>query len=82
MKVDLFQEVSLCRDFPQYSLCVGDIATVVDFIPHPNGGEEGCILEISNALGEFLNVAIVPISAVTLLRSDDVMMIRSLAKTS
>jgi hypothetical protein len=59
----LFQQVVLCRDCPDQNLSIGDEATLLDFIPHPEGGEEGCILEI------FDDVAIVPISAVGVLRS-------------
>jgi hypothetical protein len=62
----LFQQVVLCRDCPEQKLSIGDEATLLDFIPHPDGGEEGCILEIFDDVGR---VAIVPISAVGVLRS-------------
>jgi hypothetical protein len=62
----LFQQVVLCRDCPDQKLSIGDEATLLDFIPHPEGGEEGCILEIFDDVGR---VAIVPISAVGVLRS-------------
>jgi hypothetical protein len=39
--MELYQEVSLTRDLPEYGLRAGDIATLVDFVPHPNNGEEG-----------------------------------------
>ncbi len=61
-----FQQVILCRDCPDQKLSIGDEATLLDFIPHPEGGEEGCILEI---LGDDGRVAIVPISAVGVVRS-------------
>lgn len=65
----LFQQVVLCRDCPDQQLTIGDEATLLDFIPHPDGGEEGCILEI---FGEDLGrVAIVPISAIGVLRLSD-----------
>jgi hypothetical protein len=64
----LFQQVVLCRDCPTQNLSIGDEATLLDFIPHPEGGEEGCILEFFDAVGR---VAIVPISAVGVLRSGD-----------
>jgi hypothetical protein len=28
----------------------GDVATLVEYLEHPNGGEEGAILEIINAI--------------------------------
>jgi hypothetical protein len=62
----LFQQVVLCCDCPEQKLSIGDEATLLDFIPHPKGGEEGCILEIFDDVGR---VAIVPISAVRVLRS-------------
>ncbi|WP_309738676.1 MULTISPECIES: hypothetical protein [unclassified Chamaesiphon] len=35
-----------------------------DYVPHPAGGEEGCILEVYNATGKFLKVVTVPISSI------------------
>jgi hypothetical protein len=54
MTMELYQEVSLTRDLPEYGLRAGDIATLVDFVPHPNNGEEGCVLEIfkTNSIGK------------------------------
>lgn len=80
MKLDLYQEVALICDLPEYGLRTGDIATLVDFVPHPRGGEEGCILEVFNAVGESIAVITVPISHVEVLRSDEILTIRSLAK--
>jgi hypothetical protein len=64
MRLPLYQEVVLNRDFPQYQLRKGDIAMLNDYVPHPDRGEEGCILEIYNPTGEFLKVVTVPISSV------------------
>jgi hypothetical protein len=44
MKFELFREVALTRDFPEHQLRAGDLATLVDFVPHPSGGENGCVL--------------------------------------
>ena len=63
----LFQQVVLCRDCPDQKLMIGDEATLLDFIPHPEAGEEGCILEIFDE--DVGRVAIVPILAVGVLRS-------------
>jgi hypothetical protein len=82
MTMELYREVSLTRDLPEYGLRAGDIATLVDFVPHPSNGEEGCVLEIFNALGESLTEIAVPISAIETLRSDEILAVRTLAKVS
>jgi hypothetical protein len=90
MTMELYQEVSLTRDLPEYGLRAGDIATLVDFVPHPNNGEEGCVLEIFNAkrkrddksFGESLTEIAVPISAIEILRSNEILAVRTLAKAS
>lgn len=81
MAWDLYQEVALNRDLPEYELRAGDIATLIDFVTHPQSGEEGCILEVFNAVGESLNVIAVPISVIEALRPDEILTVRSLAKT-
>ena len=68
MTMDLDREVSLTRDLPEYGLRTGDIATLIDFVPHPNNGEEGCVLEIFNAIET--------------LRSDGILAVHTLAKVS
>lgn len=60
----LYQKVFLAQDFRKYHLKKGDIATFIDTVTHPTGGEEGYIIEIFNALGESINTVIVPKSAV------------------
>ncbi|MBE9096486.1 DUF4926 domain-containing protein [Tychonema sp. LEGE 07203] len=80
MTLELYQEVALTRDLPEYQLRAGDIATLVDFVAHPSGGEEGCLLEVFNAVGESLAVIAVPISTVEVLRPDEILTVRSLAK--
>lgn len=79
MTLKLYQEVALTRDLPEYQLRARDIATLVDFVSHPSGGEEGCLLEVFNAVGESLTVIAVPISTVEVLRSDEILTVRSLA---
>ncbi|MCY7385001.1 MAG: DUF4926 domain-containing protein [Microcoleus sp. CAN_BIN18] len=80
MTLELYQQVALTRDLPEYQLKAGDIATLVDFVSHPSGGEDGCLLEIFNAVGESLTVIAVPISTVEVLRPDEILTVRSLAK--
>lgn len=68
MKPAWYSRVVVTRDLPQENMRQdmrrGDIATVVDYVPHPSGGEEGAILEIFDALGHSLGVASVPVSAI------------------
>jgi hypothetical protein len=80
MALELYCEVALTRDLPEYELKAGDIATLVDFVSHPNGGEEGCMLEVFNAVGESLAVIAVPTSAIESLRADEILAVRSRAK--
>ena len=80
MTLELYQEVALTRDLPEYQLKAGDIATLVNFVSHPSGGEEGCLLEVFNAVGESLTVIAVPISTVEVLRPDEILTVRSLAQ--
>ncbi|MEG4293968.1 DUF4926 domain-containing protein [Microcoleus sp. C2C3] len=80
MTLELYQEVALTRDLPEYQLKAGDIATLVDFVSHPSGGEEGCLLEVFNAVGESMTVIAVPISTVEVLRPDEILTVRSLVQ--
>lgn len=78
--LELYKEVALARDVPEDQLKAGDIAVLIDFIPHPSGGEQGCILEVFNAVGETIAVVTVPISAVKALQSDEILSVRSLTQ--
>ena len=80
MTLELYQEVALTRDLPEYQLRAGDIATLVDFVSHPSGGEDGCLLEVFNAVGESITILAVPISTVEVLRPDEILTVRSLAQ--
>ena len=82
MTLELYQEVALTRDVPEHQLRAGDIATLIDFVSHPTGGEEGCVLEVFNAVGESIVVVAVPASAVEALRADKILTVRSLAQAS
>ncbi|HIK19016.1 MAG TPA: DUF4926 domain-containing protein [Leptolyngbyaceae cyanobacterium M33_DOE_097] len=75
--LELYKEVALTRDIPEDQLKAGDIAVLIDFVPHPDGGEQGCILEVFNAVGETIAVVTVPISAVKALQSNQVLAVRS-----
>lgn len=76
MKPELYSRVVVNRDIPDENLYKGDVATVVEYLEHPSGGEEGAILEIFNVLGESLGIATVPVSAIEPLRADYVPAVR------
>ncbi|NJO40030.1 MAG: DUF4926 domain-containing protein [Cyanobacteria bacterium CRU_2_1] len=82
MSLELYQQVALSRDFPDHHLRKGDIATLIDRVPHPTEGEAGYILEIFNAVGESVAVMAVPASAVETLRSDEILTVRQWAEAS
>ena len=82
MSFELFHEVALTRDFPQHQLRAGDLATLVDFVSHPSGGENGCVLEVFNAVGKSIAVITAPLSAIEPLSPDEILTVRSLAPTA
>ncbi|MCC7207901.1 MAG: DUF4926 domain-containing protein [Anaerolineae bacterium] len=82
MKPELYTEVALTHDFPEYRLRQGDLAMLVDYVQHPTGGEEGAILEVFNAVGESIAVVTVPASAIELPRADQIRSVRGLETPS
>lgn len=78
--VKLYDRISLNRDFPEYNLKQGDVATFIDTIPDPEGVEEGYILEVFNALGESIDVVTVPKAAVEPLHPNEILSVRSLVQ--
>ena len=65
MKSELFQEVMLTEDVESEHLKAGDVAVLVDTVTHPQTSDEGAVLEIFNALGESIGVAVVPLSVIS-----------------
>ena len=82
-KIALYQRVALTRDVPEYHLCAGDVAVVVEYLPGTtsSGGEEGYALEVFNAVGDTIAVVMVPVSAVKPLTEHEILQVRSLNKT-
>jgi hypothetical protein len=74
-----YDRVALTRDIPEHCLKKGDVATLVAVAPHPNGGPGGLVLEIANALGESLRVAIVTAADIEPLNANEVLAVRQLA---
>ena len=81
MKFPLFKQVALARDVAEDGLKKGDVATVVDYHPVPDG-EDGYSLEVFNAVGDTIVVTVVAESAIEPLRADQVLSARPLAMTS
>jgi len=71
---------TLRRDLPEHNLRRRDVATLLDFVPHPESGEQGCVVEVFNALGESIAVIAVPESDLEGLRADEVLAVRPLAR--
>ena len=82
MTLELYSEVALTQNIADHNLKIGDVATLVDFVPHPQGGEEGCVLEIFNAVGESIGVVTVPISAIKSLSASEILTTRPLKQAS
>jgi len=80
MKLPLYERVALTQDLEEHGLQKGDLGVLVDYVPHPKGGEEGCLLEVFNALGDSIAVVAVPLSDIEPLRADEVLAVRHLAK--
>ena len=81
-KPALYDRVALARDLDEHGLKRGDVATVVDVVPHPSGGPDGLVLEISNALGDSLQVVIVTPADIEPLSANEVLAVRHFVKTA
>jgi hypothetical protein len=79
MGAELYSRVALGRDLDEHGLKRGDVATLVDTVPHPDGQEEGFVLEIFNARGQSIATVVVRASDVERLREDEVLAVRALA---
>ena len=71
-KPRLYEEVALTRDLPEENLKEGDVAVVVDYLPHPTGEKKAQSWKFSMQFGESMAVVVVPISAIESLRADQV----------
>ncbi len=77
--LELYKRVALARDLPGHQLKRGAAAMLIDRVPHPEGGEDGCVIEVFDAVGESIAVVAVPESATEPLRADEVIAVRPLA---
>ena len=76
MTPDLYDRVALRRDLNEHFLKKGDVAVLIDRVPHSSGGEPGVVLEIFNALGDSISVVAVKESEIETLRADEVLTVR------
>lgn len=79
MKPDLYERVALRLDVTEHRLKKGDVAVLVDRVPHPSGGEPGVVLEVFNAIGESISVIAVKEADIEPLHAGEVLSVRSLA---
>lgn len=78
MDTSMFQRVALRRNVDGHWLRAGDVAYLIDHVPHPAGGERGCVLEVFNAVGESIATVTVPESDIEPLAADEVLAVRRL----
>ena len=83
MGIQLYQRVALARDVPEHNLIKGDVAEVTERLPATKNseGEEGYMLEVFNAVGETIDVVIVPASAIKPLTEEEILHVRPLYTT-
>ncbi|MEQ9481395.1 DUF4926 domain-containing protein [Coleofasciculus sp. F4-SAH-05] len=80
--LELYQRVVLSRHLPEHHMQKGDVLTLIDYVPHSSGGEDGYILELFNAVGESINVIAVQISAVQTLKNNKILTVRRFGQRS
>ena len=77
MKFELNTDVALTCDLPAHRLRRGDIVKLVDH-HMASDGTEGYSIEVFNAVGDTITVTAVPVSALEVLREDEVLCARTL----
>ncbi len=77
MKFELYSEVALASDIPQYGLQRGDVVKLVD--EHQSvDGTRGYSIEVFNAIGETIAVTSVSEDSLEQLRNDEILCARTL----
>jgi hypothetical protein len=77
--IPLYDRVAVIRDLPEHGLRQGDVATLLDRVPHPHAGDGGVILEIFDATGRSLKTVVVRESDVAPLHEGDILSVRPLS---
>jgi len=78
--IELYKEAAFTRDLPEHHLKAGDVGTVVEILPHPQGGPRGIMLEVFSALGHTVAIVTVPETEVQPLSDDEVWAVRRMAR--
>jgi hypothetical protein len=81
-KAKFLAQAGFDRENPDALLgALRELAAATDAAPDGvKGGEEGCLLEVFNALGESIAVVAVRLSDIEPVRADEVLAVRQLAK--
>ena len=75
MKLELYKHAVIAIDLPDLGLKRGDLVTVVDEL-QATDGEDGYAVEVFNALGETLDVHMLPASALEPASEDEILCVR------
>lgn len=78
MSYQLFEEVALAEDVTEKGLLKGDVVTIVEHHPVPEG-EDGYSVEVFNVLGDTIAVVTLPESVITPLTENEIFRVRTLA---
>jgi len=76
MTHDLYKEVAIVKNLPQYNLQSGDVGTVVEVLSR--GDKKGYAIEFFNAVGESVAVAVVDEADIQPLKEDEILHVRKL----
>lgn len=77
MKFEMYKDVVLRINIPEYRLKKGDVATIVEHHPMETS-EDGYSLEVFNAVGETIAVVTVSESDIEILKESEVLSVRSM----
>jgi hypothetical protein len=64
MQFEMFSEVKLTKDLPEYNVSKGMAAIIVDYCPRPQGQEDGYVLEVLDKQGKAFTVIAVEASKI------------------
>jgi hypothetical protein len=78
MKFELFERVALAQDVPGHHVKKGDVGTIVEFFQKGEYPEDGCALEIFNAVGDTRDVVFIPVTFIEKLNQNEALCVREL----
>jgi hypothetical protein len=82
MAYPLFTRVALAKDFPEYSLHEGDLATIVEIHQGGPAQETGYSLEVFNAVGETIALLVVEESSISPVTRNEILHVRQLSEVA